>query len=124
MLNSVPFAIFVGILLGFLSGLGIGGGSLLILWLTLVLNVDANTARAINLMFFLTAAGCVCLLRLKKRAKRLTSLLPAMIFGCLFAFLASQVRDYINEELIQKLFGGLLLFIGAKELFYRPRNAK
>ena len=46
-------------LLGFLTGLGIGGGSLLILWLTMIVGMDAETARVINLMFFLTAAGAV-----------------------------------------------------------------
>ena len=42
----------VGLVLGFLAGLGIGGGSLLILWLTLFANTGPQTARAINLMFF------------------------------------------------------------------------
>ena len=37
MLESLPVALIVGTLLGFLTGLGVGGGSLLILWLTLVL---------------------------------------------------------------------------------------
>ena len=61
MLNSSVIAIFVGILLGYLAGLGIGGGSLLILYLTLVLKMDSPSARAINLMFFITAAGSVSL---------------------------------------------------------------
>ena len=37
MLNSLPICLVVGTVLGFLTGLGIGGGSLLMLWLTLVL---------------------------------------------------------------------------------------
>lgn len=52
MLESFPVALLVSTLLGCLSGLGIGGGSLLILWLTLVLKVDPIVARQINLLFF------------------------------------------------------------------------
>ena len=51
MLNSLYVAIPVSVALGFLSGLGTGGGSLLILWLTLVLDVPQSEARAMNLMF-------------------------------------------------------------------------
>ena len=40
MLNSLPICLVVGTVLGFLTGLGIGGGSLLMLWLTLVLGVS------------------------------------------------------------------------------------
>ena len=45
MLESLPIVLIVGTVLGFLSGLGIGGGSLLILWLTIVLGMEQSTAR-------------------------------------------------------------------------------
>ena len=35
MLESLPFVLFISSALGFLAGLGVGGGSLLILWLTI-----------------------------------------------------------------------------------------
>ena len=56
MLESLPVMLLVGIVLGVLSGLGIGGGSLLILWLTFVLGMDHETARGINLLFFVPSA--------------------------------------------------------------------
>ena len=68
MLNSFPIALVAGALLGFLAGLGTGGGSLLLLWLTLIIGNESETARTINLLFFLTAAGSVRALRLKKGA--------------------------------------------------------
>ncbi len=60
-LESVPVCILVGIVLGFLSGLGVGGGSLLILWLTAVLSMEQRTAQGVNLLFFLPAAIAACL---------------------------------------------------------------
>lgn len=124
MLNSSVIAIFVGILLGYLAGLGIGGGSLLILYLTLVLKMDAPSSRAINLMFFITAAGSVSLFRWKKGTLDIKTILPAVISGCLTAALFSYLSNVIDRTLAQKLFGGLLLITGLRELFYRPRKAK
>lgn len=124
MLNSSVIAIFVGILLGYLAGLGIGGGSLLILYLTLVLKMDSPSARAINLMFFITAAGSVSLFRWKKGTLNIKTILPAVISGCLTAALFSYLSNVIDRTLAQKLFGGLLLITGLRELFYRPRKAK
>ena len=124
MLNSSVIAIFVGILLGYLAGLGIGGGSLLILYLTLVLKMDTPSARAINLMFFITAAGSVSLFRWKKGTLDIKTILPAVISGCLTAALFSYLSNVIDRMLAQKLFGGLLLITGLRELFYRPQKAK
>ena len=124
MLNSSVIAIFVGILLGYLAGLGIGGGSLLILYLTLVLKMDTPSSRAINLMFFITAAGSVSLFRWKKGTLDIKTILPAVISGCLTAALFSYLSNVIDRTLAQKLFGGLLLITGLRELFYRPRKAK
>ena len=117
-------AIFIGLILGFLAGLGIGGGSLLILWLTLYANLEPITARAINLMFFLTAAGSVSIFRFKKGDLKLKQILPAIISGCVVAAICSWLGTKIDQDILKKIFGGLLLLTGARELFYRPRNAK
>ena len=124
MLASIPFCILTGVILGFLAGIGVGGGSLLILWLTLVLNMDPQISRGINLLFFITAAGSVSLLRLKKGSLDLKKVLPAIIAGGILAATASLLRDKIDTNLLEKLFGGLLIITGLRELTYRPRKAK
>ena len=45
MVWELTFAVIVGAALGFLAGLGVGGGSLLMLWLTLCAVMDSSTAR-------------------------------------------------------------------------------
>ena len=60
-------SLMVGTALGFLSGLGIGGGSLLILWLTVVLQTDPQISRSINLLFFIPSAIVVCIFRMKQQ---------------------------------------------------------
>ena len=124
MLESIPVAIIIGILLGFLAGLGVGGGSLLILWLTLVLGIDAETARAINLMFFITAAGSVSFFRWRHGVLQIRVIIPAMISGCIAAMAFSVLSQWIDQTFVKRLFGSLLLITGFRELFYRPRKAR
>ena len=124
MLESIPVAIIIGILLGFLAGLGVGGGSLLILWLTLVLGIDAETARAINLMFFITAAGSVSFFRWRQGVLQIRVIIPAMISGCIAAMAFSVLSQWIDQTFVKRLFGSLLLITGFRELFYRPRKAR
>ena len=124
MLNSFPVLLMIGCILGFLAGLGIGGGTLLILWLTLVLDIDPGAARAINLMFFIAAAGSVSLMRLKQKSVPWKTILPAIFLGCIGALVLSLVSKYIDTTLLKKLFGMLLLITGLRELFYRPKKAR
>ena len=49
--------LLAGVGCGVLSAWGIGGGTLLLLVMTLVLDVDQRTAQGINLLFFLPTAA-------------------------------------------------------------------
>ena len=124
MLESTPVSIVIGSVLGFLSGLGIGGGSLLILWLTLILQMPQTLAATINLMFFIPSALIACLFRFKQKKLDIKRILPALIGGCAGAILFSIVSSRIDTELLRKPFGILLLITGVREIFYRPRKAK
>lgn len=112
----------VGTVLGFLSGLGIGGGSLLILWLTLVMNVDPQTARGINLLFFLPSALISGFFRWKQGSVNIPRLLPGILTGCIAAFLLSLFSAAMDTSLLKKLFGGMLLITGLREIFYKQKN--
>ena len=122
MLNTFSFAVIMGILLGFLSGLGVGGGSLLILWLTLVLDTPQETARIINLLFFLPAALVSCLFHQKQGVFSLRKVFPAILAGCLGAYLSARITPALNTHLLKKLLGILLLFSGLRELRWKPKR--
>lgn len=124
MLESFPIAVFAGLSLGYLAGLGVGGGSLLMLWLTVILKMDYGKARAINLMFFLVSATAVSLLRWRKGTIKIKEILPAIIAGSMATAIATFISHSIDHDLIKKIFGLLLLATGVKELLYRPRKAR
>lgn len=124
MLESLPVMLAVGCGLGFLSGLGVGGGSLLMLWLTLVLGMEHNVARTINLLFFIPSAIIACLFRWKQGRLDIKKVSPAIIAGVISAGCFAWLSRHMDISLLKKLFGGLLLITGLRELFYRPRKAK
>lgn len=124
MLESFPVILLVSTALGFLSGLGIGGGSLLILWLTMIVGIPQETARSINLLFFLPSALIACLFRWKQGKLDIRKVLPAILAGTAAAALFSFIGTQIDASLLKKPFGILLLLTGLREVFYRPRKVR
>ena len=122
MLESFPVTLLAGTVLGFLTGLGVGGGSLLVLWLTAVLSMDTATARSINLLFFLPSALIACCFRWKQGCLKLSHVLPAAVAGCVSAALFSMLGASMDTALLRKLFGILLLATGVRELTYKNRS--
>jgi len=114
----------VAIVLGFLAGLGVGGGSLLMLWLTTVVNMDYSVARIVNLLFFLPTALIATLFHKKQGSVDIRKILPAIIGACIAAAVFSYIGKHTDTHLLKKLFGGVLIITGLRELFYRPRKAK
>jgi uncharacterized membrane protein YfcA len=122
MLNSYPVSILIGTALGILSGLGTGGGSLLILWLTLVLGMTQPEARAINLMFFIPSALVACFFRWRQGRLDIKKVLPAIIAGSIASGVFTFLSRDMDTALLQKFFGGLLLLTGIRELLYKPKK--
>ena len=122
MVASWPVAVAVGTVLGFLSGLGIGGGSLLVLWLTFAIGMDPITVRGINLLFFLPSALIAICFRWHQGSVPWKKIHPAMIAGCLAALGFSWLGGYFDVTILKKLFGIVLILTGIKELCYRPRK--
>lgn len=124
MVTDFILTLILASILGFLAGIGIGGGSLLILWLTMVLGMAYPEARILNLLFFLPAAVIACLFRKKQGDLPLKKVLPGILAGAVAAAAFSIAGWYLDTALLQKFFGVLLVATGIRELLYRPRKAR
>ena len=124
MLASFPIALGIATILGILAGLGVGGGSLLMLWLTLVLNMPHGQAKLYNLLFFLPTALVTSCFRWKQGRLNIQKLLPGMIGGCITALVFSMVGKHMDTSFLKKVFGILLLAIGIKELFLNKKKPR
>lgn len=116
--------LIAGTLLGFLAGIGVGGGSLLLLWLTQVVMLEQSQARIINLLFFLPAAAISTFFQRKQNNIEKKPAMVATIAGCVSSVIFSFIGKRMDLTLLKKLFGILLILTGIREVFYRPRNAK
>ena len=114
-------AIAVGFATGILSGFGIGGGTLLILYLTLVTGMDQHTAQGINLLYFLPTAFASLLIHKKNDYVNHKGAIPAVICGCVSAVIFSCMAFYVKIPSLKRFFGGFLIITGLSELFRKTR---
>lgn len=112
----------VGFLAGVISGMGVGGGTILMVYLTAILSMDQKAAQGLNLLYFLPTAGASLLLHRKNNYLETGSILPAAISGALAAALFSLIAMYLNVGLLKKLFGIYLIITGLSECFQKAKN--
>ncbi|MDD6643132.1 MAG: sulfite exporter TauE/SafE family protein [Firmicutes bacterium] len=114
---SALLAGIAGLVCGVFSGLGIGGGTLLMVWMTAVMDMEQRMAQGINLLYFLPTAACALIFHIKNRLIRWRVVIPAAIAGCLTAAGAALLATAIDASLLRKLFGGFLILVGLNEIF-------
>ena len=115
--------IAVGAACGVLSAFGVGGGSLLMVWMTAVLSLPPKDAQVMNLLYFLPTAGAALFLHAKNRLIDLRAVLPAALCGCAAAVGGAFLADCVDPGLLRKLFGAFLIAVGIAEL-RRAKTAK
>ncbi len=115
---------FVGFLTSILSGLGIGGGGLLVIWLVLVRGGDQLASQGINLVFFLFSSSAAMIVHLMKRRINWYLVGYMILSGSVGALIGSVMAKNIAPETIRLAFGMLLIISGTITLFKKnkPRS--
>lgn len=108
--------IIVGIVSGFLGAIGIGGGSVLIIYLTLFLNMPQLKSQGINLLFFIPCSAVGILFHIKNKLIDFKSILPLIIFGILGVICGYFIGKSIDEYLLRKIFGVFLIVLAVLQL--------
>ena len=102
---------------GVLSAWGVGGGTLLLLVMTLFLGVDPTAARAINLLYFLPTAGVALVSHRKNGLLEKEAVKAAVPAGLAAAAAAVWVATAVDVAVLRRPFGVFLLFTGVMTLF-------
>ena len=119
----LPF--LCGAAAGVLSAWGIGGGTLLLLCMTLFLGVDQAEAQGINLLYFLPTAGASLLYHRKNGYLDAAVLRSAVPVGGLCALCAALTASSVDITLFRRPFGLFLLYAGASLLLQKgEKDAK
>ncbi len=122
MLNWM-LALIIGLLTGILSGFGIGGGTILMIYLTTLASFPQKTAQGINLLYFIPTAIAALILHSKNHQLEWKAVLPAALCGCLTAAGFSLLAMGMDLQLLRRLFGVFLLFTGISELKKNPKDS-
>ena len=114
-------AFFVGLLTGVISGFGIGGGSLLILYLTSFAGIDQYIAGGINLLYFLSCAPAALISHRKNGLIEREAVKCCVLAGVVTSVLSALLAARVDTDLLRRAFGVVLLYIGVKETFLRKK---
>lgn len=116
------FPALCGLVTGILSAWGIGGGTLLLLCMTLFFGVEHQTAQAINLLYFLPTAGISLFAHRKNGYLDKAVLRVAIPAGVVCALIAAVVTTALDSTVLRKPFGLFLLYAGLSILFEKPQK--
>lgn len=117
-------AFLAGAVTGVLSGFGVGGGTLLLIYLTAFAGLDQTTAQGINLLYFLPAAAMALPSHVKNGYVSGRTALPAILAGLAATALGAWAATTLDVTVLRKCFGVFLLCIGVMELIRKPTNKK
>jgi len=119
MSGDMLLALAASFLAAVIGALGMGGGSVLIIYLTAYLGLEQLEAQGINLVFFLPVAALALFFHQKNRLIKWKIALPCIALGLAGVYFGTGLAMRVSPSLLGKLFGGFLLIIGLREVFAR-----
>lgn len=108
--------VVVSLVASALAGTGVGGGGLLVIYLTLARGAEQLAAQSINLSFFVSGAAAAVPIHIKKRNIDSLAVIFIGAFGIVGAFLGLTIAKSISPSLLRKFFGVFLVICGMKGL--------
>ena len=108
--------ILAGLASGIISGMGIGGGAILIPALLLISDISQKTAQGINLVYFIPTAVCALIVHLRRKNVEIKTALIIGAFGILGSLGGAWCASAINDGTLRKIFGVFLAGIGIYEI--------
>ena len=108
---------FTGIISGMVSGIGMGGGAILILVLSVFMGVDQHIAQATNLVFFIPTSISAIITTIKEKLINWKIGLPVAISGIVGAIIGAKISVKLDVKYLKKYFGIFLILITIYEIY-------
>lgn len=109
--------IIAGFFSGIISGMGIGGGAILIPALLLISDISQKTAQGINLVYFIPTAICALIVHIRKKNVEIKTALIIGAFGVFGSLLGAWCASLFSDGTLRKIFGVFLAAIGVYEIW-------
>ncbi len=94
-----------------------GGGTILILLLSIFMNLDQHVAQATNLIFFIPTAITSVIIGIKNKNINVKEALVIVVSGIIGAIISANISSNLNVNLLRKMFGAFLLIIAIYEIY-------
>ncbi|HHW68074.1 MAG: uncharacterized protein PWP07_522 [Epulopiscium sp.] len=114
----------IGLLSGLISGMGIGGGTVLIPALTIFVGMSQHSAQSINLIYFIPTAIAALVIHIRNKRIRKELLWFLIGGGVVGSVIGSFVAISLDAVLLRKLFGVFLFYMGITEIRKNKRKIK
>jgi len=109
--------IITGLISGIISGTGMGGGTILILVLSVFLGIEQHTAQASNLIFFVPTAITAIIVAIKENLIEWKIGITIAITGSISAIIGAMISTKMNVVVLKKCFGIFLGVIAIYEIY-------
>lgn len=109
--------ILTGFISGIVSGTGMGGGTILILCLSIFLEIDQKIAQATNLVFFIPTSIAAIYINIKEKKINFKVAQIVILFGIIGAIIGAIIAKNMDTTLLKKFFGVFLAFIAIHEIY-------
>lgn len=109
--------IVAAFLTGIFASMGVGGGMILIVYLTIFAGYSQLEAQGINLVYFLPIAAFALIIHTKNHLVEWKIAFTAIICGVIMAIAGAFLAEWLGSDILRKIFGGFIFIIGAKEIF-------
>ena len=119
---SAWLAVLTGAVTGILSGMGIGGGTLLVIVLVELAHIEQRAAQGINLLYFLPVAAASLFAHIRSRRIRMRVFLLCAAAGTAAAAGGSLLAGCLKTGALRRLFGILLIAAGTVQILKRPKR--
>ena len=115
---------FTGIITGIISGTGMGGGTTLILILSVFLETNQHIAQGINLVFFIPTSITGILINSKEKLMNWKTAIPIAVFGIIGAIIGAKLSINLDIKVLRKYFGIFLILISIYEIYTLVKDYK
>ena len=105
-----------------ISAWGVGGGTLLLLVMTLFLGVDQRAAQGVNLLFFLPTAASALVCHARGGYLDKPTLKAAVPVAVAAALVGAWVSNAVDVEVLRKPFGVYLLLSGVSLVWPKKKD--
>lgn len=109
--------ILVGIISGIVSGTGMGGGTILVLVLSLFMGVEQHLAQSANIVFFIPTSVVAIIVSSKQKMVNFKLGIVIIITGIIGAIIGAKTAQLIDSENLKKYFGAFLGIIAIYEIY-------